>query len=329
MYLKMPSFIQRLTNRSRGQRQRREENIYEEPSGAMVKMTDKDLSDMEALLKQIEAFYPAELNLSGQRPCPKEEDVWRFVSHEMKGKERRLYEKHLVKCDTCRVLLAEVVRQNPVFTQQQEGSMLTQPPSLEALAPKGSKNPKDTVVQHPGHRRKYWPWGFGLAAPAAVAACLFFLFVFTGSKVNMVVHLDRGDAVRSTRSAPLKSGDVLEKGDSFRAEITSRKDGFVYFYLWSASQEGEFLFPSPSIPQDNRVHRGAHLFVPAEGLWVVDETEKEEETLYLLYSESIIDFDQLSEISRELWKNSTPRALTEEILARHFSIEQKITYRQR
>ncbi len=294
----------------------------------MKKIADLDISEIEDLLKQREAIYPAALILS-QPPCPQEKKLWRFLSHEMKGKEKRRYEKHLIRCNSCRIFMAEVIRQSPVSTEQKEGVLQTQPPSLDLLLPKETKRPPKVALRHPGPRQKYWRWGFGFAAPAAVAVCMFILLTLTGPKVNMVVHLGQGEALRSTNRAILKSGEVLEKGDSFRAEITSRKDGFVYFFLWNKSQGGEFLFPSPSIPQENRVIKGEHTFVPAEGLWVVDETDKGEETLYLLFSDRLIDFVQLSKISKELEKTSSPTTLAEKILARHFSIEEKITCRKK
>jgi len=41
------------------------------------------------------------------------DNFWKYLTRQMKGKEKYKVERHLVVCDCCRTILAEVVRNNP------------------------------------------------------------------------------------------------------------------------------------------------------------------------------------------------------------------------
>jgi len=330
VHLLMSSFLRKITRRSRKRNHHNQEKNRQDESRPVTHLSDEDLSDMEALLRRNRPPSPPELSAPQQPGCPDDDVIENFLSRRMKRKEKRLFMEHLSRCDACRTLLAEAVRQPAELARQDEGRLLTRLPSIDPFVPGTNETARVTTPDHSRPRpRSPWGWGFGVATPAAAAVCIGIILFLGRPNIDMVVHLNRGHVVRSTSAVPLNPGEELQQGDRFRAEIVARKDGFVYFYLLTEFHSGEFLFPSPSIPQENRVRKGEHLFVPGQGLWIVDDKSGGEETLYLLFSETPAPSDEISRILGELEDSKKTRSAVEKILSRYFSIEEKITYRHK
>jgi len=295
---------------------------------SLTSLSDKDLSDIETALRRIGPPAAPELSSPKKPDCPDEDLIWKFLSRRMKRKQKRLFLEHINQCDACCSLLAEVVRQPADPARQDDGRLLTQPPSIDPFVQKIREKANISTSHRLRTRSKTpWSWGYGAATLAAATVCICIVVFLGRPNIDMVVHLNKGHVVRSNGAEPLKPGAVLESGDQFRAEITARKDGFIYVYLLTEFQRGEFLFPSPSIPQKNRVSKGEHLFVPEQGLWIVDDKRGEEEILYLLFSETPARLDEISRILGELEKSEKTRSKVEKVFSRHFSIEEKIPYR--
>ncbi len=302
-----------------------EKKNRKETSPRLPPISGNSLSDLEDLFAQTRPPLASSLTSSRQSDCPGDESVERFFSRSMKKKERLLLEEHLSRCAACRAVFAEIVRENAALTQETEHRLLTQPPSIDLLAP-GKTKIAPVKIPKLRPRRQRWVWGFAVATPAAAAASIFIMLSLARPDVNMLVHLNRGHNVRSVDQASLKDGDVLRRGDRFRAEIAARKDGFIYLYLSAGPLDSEFLFPSSSVPQENSVRQGDHLLIPAQGSWVIDDRTGRLETLYLLFSERPISSEEMTTISGELEKQGKAPSQIKEVLSRQFSIEQEISF---
>ena len=285
-----------------------------------------DFSAIEDLLFDAKPPVSSRFDAAPQGDCTDYESMVRLFSRRIKAKERQILEEHLSRCDACRTLLAEIVRESPVPAQHTEGKPLTQPPSMDSILPGTDKTTRVLKLNLHGERRRRWRWAFAVAAPMATAACIFIMLSLTRPSVDMLVHLNRGHVVRSADEVLLKTGEVLRRGDRFRAEITARTDGFIYIYLAAGPEDSEFLFPSSSIPQDNQVRRGDRLLVPPQGSWVIDDSSGREETIFLLFSERPVASQEISRLSGELDKQGKTLSRVKKVLSQHFSIEQEISF---
>ena len=146
----------------------------------------------------------------------------------------------------------------------------------------------------------------------------------------MIVLWETGHKVRSSSGmTPLTSGQTLASGTQLHAQIASHRNGYIYLYLWSASQGGKFLFPAPHMRQDNRIYRGDQFMVPARGTWVIDQAAGQEEYLYLLYSAEKKEIREEGTVVEQLKQARASKEVLEKQLSKHFSIEQIIFYHHR
>ncbi len=76
-------------------------------------LTDAELSNLDELLNQVGSHHRSESSFLDQPPCPEEENVWRFLSREMEEEEREKFIEHMVRCDSCRAIVAEGGRKRP------------------------------------------------------------------------------------------------------------------------------------------------------------------------------------------------------------------------
>ncbi len=76
-------------------------------------LTDIDDSALDELLNQAGSHHRSESSFLDQPSCPEEERVWKFISREMEKEERERFIEHMVLCDSCRAIMAEIGRKNP------------------------------------------------------------------------------------------------------------------------------------------------------------------------------------------------------------------------
>ncbi len=76
-------------------------------------LTDAELSSLDELLNQAGSHHRSESSFLDQPSCPEEENVLRFLSREMEEEEREKFIEHMVRCDSCRAIVAEAGRKRP------------------------------------------------------------------------------------------------------------------------------------------------------------------------------------------------------------------------
>ena len=298
----------------------------QEPTELSGLSRDPDLAFIHTALKELGGTRSSELSFQ-QGSCPGEDMLWKYILRKLKGKEKQAVDAHLKTCDACRVIVAETVCYQPVEPQARQ-SLMTARPAIDELLSQAIQPGRRSGQSSPVETTKsFWQWGLGLTAPATALAGLLLYLWLAQPKVDMVLFWEPGHTVRSSSGMiPLHSGQTLISGTQLHAEIRGHRDGYIYLYLWSASQGGKFLFPLPDMPQDNRIRKGDQFMVPAKGTWIVDQAAGEEECLYLLYSAEPKDVRDGGGLAQHLDHISDVQESVEEHLVKHFSIEQKITY---
>ncbi len=238
--------------------------------------------------------------------CPDDEAFSRFLSGRCGQEEKRRIHEHITSCYPCLATVDDLTREARVNTGRETRKAM---PSARPGSPS----------------RRGWAWGMGLGTPA-LALCVLLVVLFPGPALKMDLEVTRS-AVRSEGRLSVEDGGLLHPGDRFRMEISARRDGFFYLYAWNQGQGGQFIFPSPEFPDENRIGKGQTLFVPDMQGWQLEEAVPGSETLFLLFSPLSVDREALSRVEQELEGTEKGLSYIEGRLKESFSLEQRITYR--
>ena len=257
--------------------------------------------------------------------CPDPAAAWRILQGGGSRRERRRLEEHISACPDCRAWFSEIAKMGQAGEAGTEPPPRTTPPSIEPYV-REAPGKGSTRVGAPARRRRGWAWAVGLGAPAAAAAGIYILAMLHTPAVTMGVWTESGRPVRSAGRVPVRDGDAVRAGDRLRVEVQVHEEGYLYLFLLTENEAGEFLFPSETMDESNRVRPGERLILPAGGEWIVGGTRGAADSLYLLFSERPVGPAGLHRISHEAGSRAADRHAVERLLSGHFRIEQQIRY---